>query len=144
MDDTISPLMSVWVGNEVLLPIESSLDDQQIISLKFNEKITAQIKIEEKERFHQDDLWNNQGDIDDDHTKQVGGDILNAKKTYLLVKALALADQKDSQEIIGLIANTGLANEDKIAAVRTLYDQYKLNEFTFLCFDSFLLLTNSS
>lgn len=48
-NDTISPLMSVKIGNEMLLPIEASLVDEQIISLKFNEEITAQIKVEEKQ-----------------------------------------------------------------------------------------------
>jgi hypothetical protein len=48
-NDTISPLLSVRVDNELLLPIEASLEEQQIIALKFNEQITAHIKIEEKE-----------------------------------------------------------------------------------------------
>jgi len=47
-NDTISPLLSVRVKNQLLLPIGAKLDDQQIITLEFNGQITAQIKVEEK------------------------------------------------------------------------------------------------
>lgn len=47
-NDTISPLMSVMVDNQMLLPMEASLGSPEKITLKFNEQITAEIKIEEK------------------------------------------------------------------------------------------------
>ena len=60
--------------------------------------------------------------------KQVGGDILNAKKTYLLVKALELANEDDGKEIIDVIGNNGMPDKEKIAAIKLLYARYKIHE----------------
>lgn len=74
----------------------------------------------------QDDLLDLYGG--ENFGKQVGGDILNAKKTFLLVKALALANEDDSKEIIYLMDNNEKPDQDKIAAVKLLYDRYKIHE----------------
>jgi hypothetical protein len=46
--DTLSPIMSVWVGNEVLLPQEVSRDHQKNLVVKYPEDIFAVIVVEEK------------------------------------------------------------------------------------------------
>ncbi len=76
----------------------------------------------------QDDLLDLYGG--ENFGKQVGGDILNAKKTYLLVKALELASQNDYQEIIAVMMKDTLTDKDKIAAVRALYERYNIYEIT--------------
>lgn len=60
--------------------------------------------------------------------KQVGGDILNAKKTFLLVKALELASDEDNKQLIELMGNANISDKEKIAAVSQLYDRYNIQE----------------
>ena len=60
--------------------------------------------------------------------KQVGGDILNAKKTFLLVKALELASVEDKKQLIELMGNTNISDKEKIDAVSQLYEQYNIKE----------------
>ena len=77
----------------------------------------------------QDDLLDTFGDSKV-FGKQIGGDILNAKKTFLLVKALELANEDDGKEIIDIIGNDGMPDKDKIAAIQELYDRYQIKELT--------------
>jgi geranylgeranyl diphosphate synthase type II len=76
----------------------------------------------------QDDLLDLYGG--ENFGKQLGGDILNAKKTFLLVKALELANEDDGKEIIDIIGNDGMPDKDKIAAIQELYDRYQIKELT--------------
>ena len=62
--------------------------------------------------------------------KQVGGDILNAKKTFLLVKALEKASPEDKELIISTIENTNLEDNKKIESIRKIYDRYQIMELT--------------
>jgi geranylgeranyl diphosphate synthase type II len=62
--------------------------------------------------------------------KQVGGDILNAKKTFLLVKALELASEKDKKQIIEIIGNINMPDQEKIGAISELYQRYNILELT--------------
>ncbi len=55
--------------------------------------------------------------------KQLGGDILANKKTYLLIKALELAKNEDKDELEGLLSGTDLAPEDKVNRVKALYER---------------------
>src|SRR5690606_31876884 len=54
--------------------------------------------------------------------KQPGGDILANKKTYLLVKALEIADEATRSGLTGLFTATHRSPEAKISAVTALYD----------------------
>ena len=74
----------------------------------------------------QDDLLDLYGG--ENFGKQVGGDILNAKKTFLLVKALELANEDDSTEIIDIMGNNEMPDQEKIEAIKLLYDRYKIHE----------------
>ena len=62
--------------------------------------------------------------------KQVGGDILNAKKTFLLVKALELASDEDKKQIIEIIGNKSMPDKEKIEGASEIYGRYNINEIT--------------
>jgi len=51
--------------------------------------------------------------------KKIGGDILNDKKTYLLIKALADSTGEQKSELLSLM---GTRSEEKIDRVRAIYD----------------------
>ncbi len=54
--------------------------------------------------------------------KQVGGDIIANKKTYLLIKALELANQEQLSTLHTLIAQKEFIAEEKVIAVMSMYD----------------------
>ena len=60
--------------------------------------------------------------------KQIGGDILNAKKTFLLVKVLELANDFEKQTVVKIMNNKIIADHEKINLVKTLYDQYLVKD----------------
>jgi geranylgeranyl diphosphate synthase type II len=55
--------------------------------------------------------------------KQVGGDIQSNKKTFLLIKALELADNGQSAELKKLLSNAQFQAADKVEMVTGIYDQ---------------------
>lgn len=70
----------------------------------------------------QDDLLDTYGDPAK-FGKQVGGDILQNKKTLLVLKTLETASESDRRELLGWM-QTGSENpEEKVAAVRTIFDR---------------------
>jgi len=54
--------------------------------------------------------------------KQVGGDILANKKTYLLIRALERASGKTRQELLHWLAAKKLSKKEKVEAVKSIYD----------------------
>lgn len=68
----------------------------------------------------QDDYLDVYGDADK-FGKQVGGDILSNKKTFLLLKAFELADDKKREELNDFLKNEN-DPEKKVQQVRALYD----------------------
>jgi len=60
--------------------------------------------------------------------KQVGGDIISNKKTYLLIKAFERANEKQRQELDDLIALKQFDNVEKVAAVTALYDALEVRQ----------------
>ena len=76
----------------------------------------------------QDDLLDLYGG--ENFGKQVGGDILNAKKTYLLVKALEKASEDDKELIISTIEDKSIADNIKIETIKDVYDRYQIMELT--------------
>lgn len=70
-------------------------------------------------------------DVYADHDKfgkQVGGDIISNKKTFLLLKAFEMADATQQRTLKGLLENTAIANTDKIAQVTALYNSLGIKE----------------
>ncbi|GFH99184.1 polyprenyl synthetase family protein [uncultured Phocaeicola sp.] len=55
--------------------------------------------------------------------KNIGGDILCNKKTFMLINALALADKKQREELEKWVSCTDFCPEEKIKAVTGLYDK---------------------
>jgi geranylgeranyl diphosphate synthase type II len=74
----------------------------------------------------QDDLLDLYGG--ENFGKKVGGDILNTKKTFLLVKALELANEDDGKKIIDIMSDDEMPDQEKIDAIKLLYDRYKIYE----------------
>jgi geranylgeranyl diphosphate synthase type II len=62
--------------------------------------------------------------------KQVGGDIIANKKTYLLIKALEKAKGKQKTELDHWLTATRFNARKKIAAVKSLYDAYEIPALT--------------
>ncbi len=69
----------------------------------------------------QDDLLDSFGDPAT-FGKAIGGDIMENKKTYMLISALALADSGQKREIQAWLANPDPVREEKIEAMRDLFE----------------------
>jgi len=62
--------------------------------------------------------------------KQVGGDIVSNKKTFLLIKALELATGDQEIALKEWLNKKEFDNEEKVAAVTTIYDDLNIKELT--------------
>jgi geranylgeranyl diphosphate synthase type II len=60
--------------------------------------------------------------------KQVGGDIISNKKTYLLIKALERANDAQREELNNLLALKQFDSAGKVAAVTALYDVLEVRQ----------------
>jgi geranylgeranyl diphosphate synthase type II len=69
----------------------------------------------------QDDILDVYGDPEK-FGKQVGGDIISNKKTYLLIKALELSDDQLTKELKSWIGLRQFDNNEKVAAVTAIYN----------------------
>jgi geranylgeranyl diphosphate synthase type II len=77
----------------------------------------------------QDDLLDSFGNRET-FGKRIGGDILANKKTYLLIQALATASAKQKKELLYWIDKVNFVEEEKIYAVKNIYNQLKIKELT--------------
>ncbi len=75
----------------------------------------------------QDDILDVYGDPEK-FGKQVGGDIISNKKTYLLIKALETANTTQLQELNYWLQVTNFDAVKKVSAIRNLYDQLEIRE----------------
>ena len=62
--------------------------------------------------------------------KQVGGDIIANKKTFLLIKALSKAKGKDAKELQYWLSAKKFVRRKKISAVTSLYDRLGIQSLT--------------
>lgn len=60
--------------------------------------------------------------------KQTGGDIIQDKKTFLLLKAFELAKGKTKTELHSLIGNSGLAPAEKVERIKKIYEDLGIEE----------------
>ena len=74
-----------------------------------------------------DDLLDMYGD-EKKTGKQTGGDILARKKTFLLIKAMELADDSHRGEIRNLLSNKQLLPEIKIRLMKNIFDRLSIKE----------------
>jgi geranylgeranyl diphosphate synthase type II len=61
--------------------------------------------------------------------KQVGGDIMANKKTYLYLKALALANEKQNADLINYFSTTD-TSEAKVEAVKSIFITLDIHQLT--------------
>ncbi|TSD66640.1 polyprenyl synthetase family protein [Inquilinus sp. KBS0705] len=61
--------------------------------------------------------------------KQVGGDIISNKKTYLLIKALELVKGADAEELARWLTFPKFDAAEKVAAVTALYNKANVRQF---------------
>ena len=69
----------------------------------------------------QDDILDLYGDPEK-FGKQVGGDDIACKKTYLFAKTYSISDAEQQKELVDLYNNTNLPHQDKIEKVKTVFD----------------------
>jgi geranylgeranyl diphosphate synthase type II len=62
--------------------------------------------------------------------KQVGGDIISNKKTFLLLKALELAKGKEKEELQFWLGLSQFDKGEKVAAVKSIYEQLGIRSLT--------------
>ena len=62
--------------------------------------------------------------------KPIGGDILEGKKSFLMLTALAKADQATRQQLTTLLKDKSMADSEKIAAVLDIYNALNVKEIT--------------
>ena len=62
--------------------------------------------------------------------KQVGGDIVSNKKTYLLIKALELATPSQKQELTNWLERKEFDVDEKVEAVKGVYGEIGIYELT--------------
>jgi geranylgeranyl diphosphate synthase type II len=58
--------------------------------------------------------------------KQVGGDIAANKKTYLLIKALEMAQGEDKATLVDWLSREHFSHEEKVAAIMDIYDRLNI------------------
>ncbi|MFM6977077.1 MAG: polyprenyl synthetase family protein [Sphingobacteriaceae bacterium] len=75
----------------------------------------------------QDDILDVYGDPDK-FGKQVGGDIISNKKTYLLIKAKVLAQGETASELNYWLNQTVFKAEDKVSAVTAIYERLQVRQ----------------
>jgi len=75
----------------------------------------------------QDDILDVYGDPEK-FGKQVGGDIISNKKTYLLIKALELAEGELAVELNSLLNASHLDNNQKVAGVTNVYNELDIRQ----------------
>ncbi len=91
----------------------------------------------------QDDYLDCFGNIEN-FGKKIGGDIIANKKTFLLISALTLADDKNKEEIKKWISATNFNEEEKVKAVKEIFiklevdklSQQKMEEYYLKAMDS--------
>lgn len=77
----------------------------------------------------QDDLLDVYGD-EKVFGKQIGGDIVSNKKTFLLIKTKQLAEKDDLESLQYWLKHQSAERDEKISAVTAIYDRLKIKEIT--------------
>jgi len=62
--------------------------------------------------------------------KKTGGDIVENKKTYLLIKALELSDSSNKKELLHRIEKKNFNENEKIEAITKIYNDANIGELT--------------
>ncbi len=70
--------------------------------------------------------------------KKTGEDILENKKTFLFVSAMELADDETRHNLMQLSTDTKLKPQDKIKAIKIIFDQLNIRQITEKAIDDYL------
>jgi geranylgeranyl diphosphate synthase type II len=84
----------------------------------------------------QDDLLDAFGDPKT-FGKQIGGDIIENKKTFLFLKALELASESDKNQLLHLYSLQPSNPESKIETVKQIFDQYGIKSVASECISAY-------
>lgn len=76
----------------------------------------------------QDDLLDSYGD--ERLGKAIGGDILEGKKTYLMITAMSHADEPTREILRKTYRNPELSDQEKISIVKEIYDRLDIPRLT--------------
>ena len=76
----------------------------------------------------QDDLLDSYGD--ECLGKKIGGDILEGKKTFLMIQAMRMATHEEREVLATTHLNKQLSDAEKIALVKSIYDKYDVKRYT--------------
>ncbi|MCB9033315.1 MAG: polyprenyl synthetase family protein [Chitinophagales bacterium] len=85
----------------------------------------------------QDDILDCYGD-NKQVGKQIGGDIIQNKKTLLMIKALADSSIKDDSELSDILLSNTINNDDKINQVLTIFECYNIKAKVIKTRDSYI------
>ena len=77
----------------------------------------------------QDDLLDSFGDPEK-FGKKVGGDIVQNKKTFLVLKSLELGTEKEKEQLLELLAQKNIEETTKIEAVKAIFTSLQIPEKT--------------
>lgn len=69
--------------------------------------------------------------------KQIGGDIIENKKTYLYLKALELSSHDDNNQLKHLFSINPKDASDKIETVKQIYDRYDIKAVSSECIEDY-------
>ena len=83
-----------------------------------------------------DDLLDVYGD-QEKFGKKVGGDIVANKKTYLLIKAIELADDKNRKALLSWIKESDVDESEKVHSVKEIYNELGVKEQTTRAMNSY-------
>ncbi len=77
----------------------------------------------------QDDLLDSYGN-ESELGKKIGGDILEGKKTYLMMQAMSHSDESKREILRNTYKDVSLSPEEKIARVKAIYDLLDIRRIT--------------
>lgn len=77
----------------------------------------------------QDDLLDSYGD-EKELGKKIGGDILEGKKTYLMMQAMSHATEEQREVLRSTYKDAALSEQEKIARVKAVYDALDVRHIT--------------
>ncbi len=77
----------------------------------------------------QDDLLDSFGDPKK-FGKKVGGDIIQNKKTYLVLKALELASPEEGKSLLQILSNTKIPESEKVDTVKSIFTKLEIPTHT--------------
>lgn len=98
----------------------SSLQAQQLYDFGINIGLAFQL---------QDDLMDTYADPST-FGKNIGGDIVSGKKTFLLTSTLEMADAVNKELLLSLLDNKNMTSSQKIQQVKHIYDHFSIRDIT--------------